>query len=155
MENNGEPSVIWIIFAGSCHITLLYQRELKPSDNLQQYRVTINVQSNLLMSKRIFIPIQNKKTNRLSICKFINRYRITRHLLHSGTLSLHFIAQSNLRNHSRMHSMILSIHGTYHKPRMTKRQIYSHRSKYNSLSTTFSSIICLLSHEYNPAVCIT
>jgi hypothetical protein len=85
-------------------------------------RVTINVQTNLLTSSRIFIPIHNKKTNWLSICKFINRYRITRHLLHSGTLPLYFIAHSNLRNYSWMHSMILSIHMIYHKPKMTEGQ---------------------------------
>jgi cellulose biosynthesis protein BcsQ len=119
-------------------------------------QVNIKDQSNLLMSNRIFIPIQNKKTNRLSTCKFINRYRITRHLLHSGTLPLHFIAKSTLRNHSKMHSMILSIHRTYHKPKMTKSPIRRnrHRSKYNTLPTTRSIIRSLLSHEYNRAVCI-
>jgi len=119
-------------------------------------RVNIKVQSNLLMSNRICIPIYNKKNNRQSTCKYINRYRITRQLLHSGTLPLYFIAHSTLRNHSRMHSMILNIHRTCHKPKMTKRQIRrnSHRNKYNSLPTTLSSISCLLSHEYNCAVCI-
>lgn len=117
-------------------------------------RINIKVQSNLLMRNRIFIPIHNKKTNRLSTCKFISRYRMIRHLLHSGTLPLHFIAKSN---HSRMHSMILSIHRTYHKPKMTKSPIRRnrHRSKYNTLPTTRSNISCLLSHEYNRAVCIT
>jgi hypothetical protein len=36
MENNTEHSVIWLAFASSCHITLLYQQELKSSDDLQQ-----------------------------------------------------------------------------------------------------------------------
>jgi hypothetical protein len=79
-------------------------------------RAPANIHSNLLMGNRIFIPIHNKRTNRTIACKFINRYRITRHLLHSGTLSLLYIARSSLHLQSRIHSMILSIPWTYHKP---------------------------------------
>jgi len=144
-------------FAASCRITLLQQQKLKSSDHLLQYRVTTNTQNNLLMRNRILIPIHNKRTNWLSTCKFINRYRLKRHLLHSGTLPLLFIFQSNLRNQSRIDSMILSINRTYRKSEMTKRPIRHsiQRRKYNTLPTTLSSISCLLSHEYNREVSIT
>lgn len=43
-------------FAGSCHITLLHQQELKSSNHSPQYRVVINTQNNMFMSNRILIP---------------------------------------------------------------------------------------------------
>jgi hypothetical protein len=84
------------------------------------YRSHLTYRVIWLRSNRTFIPIHNKKTNWLSTCKRINRYRITRH---SGTLPLHFIAQSTLCNHSKKHSIVLSIYRIYHKPKMSRKPL--------------------------------
>jgi len=95
--------------------------------------------SNLLMSTRICIPIHNRRFYRCSPSKFISWHCITWHLLFSSTLPLCSINRSSICNHGRICSVMLIIHWTYNKPKMTKGSIrcYICTSKFNIFPATF------------------
>jgi len=110
--------------------------------NLQMTCNTIrnqnDIQSSLLMSTRICIPIHNRRYHRCGISKLINRHCITWYLLRSSTPPLCPINRSSICSYRRIFSMIPVIHRTYHKPRVTKGSTccYVCRGKSNLLPTT-------------------